>query len=280
MRVLAALAAAASLVALSVSNAPAGAADSCPSSGTLDVLPLHAPIGVHHKVDLVLIGKFDLRRLVPGSLSFHVLTPIGTRNFPGGDDTLGAIFDAPAVGSYTATAHWQLHSCDDPSVNVDESAGPEKFRIFHERRPRARFKATVVIGGDTRKAPIFQTTANCPPSTIGITERLELSVYFERGKKTPTHSSPHSSQVLDKGCAAPPGGPQPKSKNYSWGVVSGGTIGVLPGNTVRVLAEVKSGRKIVGQTRVRFQPAGGNREALFRDAGKCVGRCIKRIFKY
>jgi hypothetical protein len=278
MKGLAALAAAAALVAALGSNSPAGAADGCPSTGSVDVLPLHAPIGVHHKVNLILLPDFELNRLVPGSLSFHVTTPTGSLDLPGGNDSLGASFTAGAIGGYTVAAHWKLYDCGDRSTTADAQSQAGKFQIFHERRPRARFRSSVVPGRAVRKAPIFAVTANCPPSTIGIAERLQLTVYYEVGSKTPTRHSPHTSQVLPKGCGGADG-PKPTTKNFRWGVTRGATIGVLPGNAVRVLAEVKSGSKIVDQTRVRFAPR-GDKEAFVRDAGRCTGGCVKRIFKY
>ena len=259
--------------------APGGAAaDACDSSGTVDVLPLHGAIGVHHQVDLILIAHFELNRLVPHSLTFHVTTPNGSVDYPGGDDTLGAQFHAPEVGSYSASASWQLYGCTDRTVTTTEQAAPVAFKVFRERRPVPRFKATVVPGRSSRGAPIFAVDAACPPSTIRLTQPLTLAIYWQVGAKTPTHASPHSTYALKGGCGSKP--PRdPKTKRYRWGLVRGATIGVLPGNTVRVLGEVKSGKRVVGQTRMRFEPR-GNREALLRDAGKCVHRCVKRIYRY
>jgi hypothetical protein len=262
-----------------IAGVPSGAAaDSCDSTGTTDVLPLHGEIGVHHEVDLILIPSFELNRLVPHSLAFHVTTPAGPMDLPGGDDTLGAHFTALKTGAYTAQATWKLYGCTDRTVTSDEQSNTVPFKVYKERRPVARFKATIVPGRTSSSAPIVAVDAVCPPSTIRTTERLALTVYWQVGTKAPTRRSPHSSVVLPTGCGgkAPP---EPKSVNYKWGVVRGATIGVLPGNTVRVLAEVESGTRIVGQTRMRFEPR-GNREALLRDNGKCVGGCVKRIYKY
>lgn len=259
---------------------PSGSAadSSCDSSGTVDVLPLHGAIGVHHEVDLILLAHFDLVRLVPHSLMFHVKGPSGQVDYQGADDTLGAKFHAPAVGSYSAWATWQLHDCSDPSVLTQQQAAPVDFKVFKERRPVPRFKASIFPGHTSRRAPIFAVDAACPPSTIGVTEPLTLAVYWQVGKKTPSHSSPHSTLVLPDGCSGRKP-TEPRSTNYRWGVVRGATIGVLPGNTVRVLGELKSGKTIVGQTRIRFQPS-GNRVALVRDKGHCVRGCVKRIYKY
>ncbi len=259
-------------------SAGVAADSSCDSSGTVDVLPLHGEIGVHHEVDLILLAHFELNRLVPHSLVFHVAAPKGTHDFPGGDDTLGAQFVAGSVGAYTARASWKLYGCSDRTMVADAQSAVVPFKVFHQRRPAARFKATIVPGRSSSRAPVFAVDAVCPPSTIRVTQPLSLTVYWVVGTGQPGHSSPHSSVVLPTGCGGKPAG-RPHSKSYKWGVVRGATIGVLPGNSVRVLGEVKSGNTIVGATRVRFEPRGA-REALLRDAGACVGGCVKRVFLY
>jgi hypothetical protein len=271
---------AAVVLAIGIAAAPqsGAAADTCDSTGTVEVLPLHGEIGVHHEVDLVLIANFELNRLVPQSLAFHVVTPKGPHDFPGGDDTLGAKFVAGAVGSYTVQASWQLHGCSDRTVITNEQSAVAPFKVFSERRPVARFKATVVPGRTSSRAPIFAVDAVCPPSTIRTTQPLALTVYWQVGRKLPTHRSAHSTLLLPQGCGSKPASAL-KTVDHKWGVVRGATIGVLPGNTVRVLAEVKSGKTVVGATRMRFEPR-GNREALLRDKGSCTGGCVKRVFKY
>lgn len=278
MKLLASVAALCAAIVL-CAGAPAGvAADACDNGATVDVLPLHGAIGVHHEVDLIVLARFELNRLVPNSLVFHVATPTGTKDLAGGNDTLGTKFTAGSIGGYSAYATWKLYGCSDRGAVSEERSAPIAFKVFHERRPGARFKATIVPGRTSSRAPIVAVDAVCPPSTIGVTDPLVLSVFWELGRKTPSHRSPHSNVVLREGCAGR-AGPDPKTKSYSWGVVRGATIGVLPGHTVRVLAEVKSGKTIVGQTRMRFEPR-GNREALLRDRGHCIRGCVKRIFKY
>src|SRR3954454_20755522 len=278
MRPLTLLAALVVAIAVAVVPQSGAAAESCNSTGTVDVLPLHGQIGVHHEVDVILLPDFELNRLVPHSLVFHVTTPTGSQDFPGGDDTLGAKFTAGSVGGYTVRANWKLYACSDRSVVTDEQSAVVPFNVFRERRPVARFKATVVPGGALKRAPIFAVDAVCPPSTIRTTQPLALTIYWTVGRKTPTRRSRHSGLLLPTGCGGKPSAPL-VSVNHRWGVVRGATIGVLPGNTVRVLAEVKSGKTIVGATRVRFQPR-GNREALVRDKGHCSGGCVKRVYKY
>ena len=268
------------LAAAAAAVSPAGAADSsCKSGGTLNVLPLHAPIGVGHEVKFALRPDFDLLRLVPHSLSFHVASASSSRDLPGGDDTLGATMTAPATGAYGVTAHWQLHSCEDPSVIQDEQAGPVNFRVYPERRPYARFRASIVPGRVKHgRAPIFTADYVCPPSTIAKTEPIQLTLWYTVGDKRPTHASARGTELYPKGCATPSATP-PKAKSFSWGELKGATIGVLPGETVHVLGEVKSGSKVIGAIRVRFEPRPGG-ETIVRDSGPCTGGCSKRIYKY
>ena len=269
------------LAAVAAAVSPAGAADtSCKSTGTLDVLPLHAPIGVNHEVKFALRPDFQLERLVPHSLSFHVGTPAGPRDLPGGDDTLGATFTAPARGAYSVTAHWQLRSCDDPSVTGDEHAGPVTFRVYPERRPYARFRTSIVPGRVAHaKAPIFSVDYVCPPDTLAKTEPIQLTLWYTvGGSKRPTRSSAQARELYPKGCATGSAIP-PKSRSFPWGELQGARIGVLPGTTVRVLGEVKSGSKLIGAVRLRFEPKGDG-ETIVRDGGSCSGGCAKRIYKY
>lgn len=261
-------------------SAPAGvAASSCDDSATVDVLPLHGEFGVHHKVDLIMLAKFELNRLVPNSIVFHVAVPGGAPlELPGGNDTLGTSFAPTRIGKYLVTARWKLYGCDDRTQVSDESAQTVAFNVFRERRPAARFKATIPVDRAVKKTPIFAVDAACPPSTIRVTEPLTLTVFWAIGGKQPSHKSKHSSVSLPKGCGGAPKS-TPKTKSYPWGVVRGATIGVLPGNTVRVLGQVKSGKRIVGETRVRFVPV-GDRVGFVRDSGKCVGGCVRRIYPY
>jgi hypothetical protein len=266
--------------AVLVWSAPSGvAADPCDNSGTVDVLPLHGEFGIHHKVDLILLAKFELNRLVPNSIVFHVAVPgKPPLELPGGNDTFGASFVPDTIGTYYVTARWQLKGCDDRSVVSDYSASTVAFKVFRERKPAARFRASIPVDRTSRRAPIFAVDAACPPSTIRVTEPLTLAVYWEVGaKKRPTRKSQHSSLTLPTGCGGKSS--KPRTRNFRWGVVRGATIGVLPGNTVRVLGEVKSGKTIVGQTRVEFIPV-GDRVGFVRDSGRCTGGCVKRIYKY
>ena len=279
MRRLCLLAALAALAAFAWS-APAGvAADSCDDSATVDVLPLHGEFGVNHKINLIILPKFELNRLVSNSLHFHVAVPgKPALELQGANDSLGASFTPDTIGTYMVSARWQLRGCSDRSQIIDGSSASVPFNVYRERKPAPRFRATIPVDRTSKRAPIFAADAACPPSTIRLTEPLTLTVYWEvGGKKAPSHKSKHSSVTLKDGCGGRPS--RSTTKNYSWGVVHGATIGVLPGNTVRVLGEVKSGKAIVGQTRVQFIPV-ADRVGFVRDKGRCAGGCVKRIYKY
>lgn len=262
-------------------SAPSGvAADACDNSATTDVLPLHGEFGVNHKINLILLAKFELNRLVPDSIVFHVAVPgKAPLELQGTNDGLGTSFTPDTIGKYFVTARWKLRGCDDRTQISDASAKTVPFNVFRERRPAARFKSSIPVDRAARKAPLFAVDAACPPSTIRITEPLTLTIYWEVGNKLPTHRSRKSSLSLPDGCGGKPSS-NPRTVQYRWGLVRGATIGVLPGNTVRVLGEVKSGKKIVGATRVRFVPVEGDRTGFVRDSGKCTGGCIKRIYPY
>ena len=262
-------------------SAPAGlAATNCDNSATTDVLPLHGEFGIGHKIDLIILPKFELNRLVSNSIVFHVAVPgKPALELPGANDSLGASFIPDTIGTYYVTARWQLYGCDDRTQISDQTASTVSFKVFRERKPAPRFRATIPPGRTSKRAPIFAADAACPPSTIRVTEPLKLTVYWEVGKRSPSHRSKSSSVTLPKGCGGKPSS-NPHTRSYSWGVVRGATIGVLPGHTVRVLGEVKSGNTIVGQTRVQFVPVGPDRVGFLRDGGRCAGGCVKRIYQY
>jgi hypothetical protein len=272
----------ASLLALAVGawSAPSGvAADACDDSAVVDVLPLHGEFGINHKINLVLLPKFELNRLVSNSIMFHVAVPgKPALELQGGNDSLGASFTPDTIGTYYVSARWRLRGCADRNQISDRSSETVPFKVYRERKPAPRFRATIPVDRTSKRAPIFAADAACPPSTIRVTEPLTLTVYWELGaRKAPTRRSKSSSVTLSTGCGGRPS--RSKTRNYRWGVVRGATIGVLPGHTVRVLGEVKSGKTIVGQTRVRFIPV-ADRVGFVRDKGRCTGGCVKRIYPY
>src|SRR3954452_24408006 len=246
MRRLCLLACVLALVAFAASASNGVAADACDDTATVDVLPLHGEFGINHKIDIVLLPKFELNRLVAASIHFHVAVPgKPALDLPGGNDSLGASFVPDTVGSYYVSARWQLKGCSDRSQVSDGTSATVPFKVFRERKPAPRFRATIPVDRASKRPPIFAADAACPPSTIRLSEPLTLTVYWEvGGKKAPTRKSKHSSVTLKDGCGGKP--TRSKTKNYSWGVVHGATIGVLPGHTVRVLGEVVSGKTIVG----------------------------------
>ncbi|MEA2496082.1 MAG: hypothetical protein QOJ29_3993 [Thermoleophilaceae bacterium] len=269
--VLGALAVAA-VVAIAVSPS-AGAADDCqPGSATISVAPRRIAFG--HQVTLTFHPQFDTTKLVTGSVTFHVKTPSGTKDIGGRKDFLDALFLAPRVGAYSATATWRI-ACADASVPpVIGKTSAIKFDAIHQTRPKVRFNANVGLGRAGNPAAFTVTTA-CPAATIASTERLELAIYFQLGSsKLPTRKSPATRTVFPRGCAEPPEPTQLFTD--TWGSVQGALIKVLPGNTVRILVEAKSGKGLLGSTRLRFKPSGSG-ETIVLDKGKCSGKCVKKI---
>ncbi|MEA2483063.1 MAG: hypothetical protein QOC55_1010 [Thermoleophilaceae bacterium] len=241
------------------SPTPSQACVTSESTGKVSITPANNPIGVHHRVGLQIVPS-DTSDYVPSSGHFEIDGPGGHMTVAG-DSEGGAFWTPSEIGHYDIAASWRMYGCSDgppdfaASATAAMDALPEQRATGMFNHVRRREHAVTPSGYviTARVSVTFEPL--CPVGTVAGPEPLVWTLYYERGRATPTHSSPHT--VSGPFACAPytaHGGPGSPLRHGRYFTIGGDTVTVLEPTTLRVLAEMRSAGTLVATSHLTFTP--------------------------
>ena len=162
-----------------------------------------APIYVKHETGFSINAAQE--SFVMGSEHFTV-SGAASASLAGQD--MAAQYTPPTLGHYVVTATWRQYRCTDidNTTYYDVTTPPAEFDAVPGLMPKARFRTSrrPAVANSRGDATLIGTLV-CPPSDRTRDDDADLVIYWEEGRKKPTHSSRHLKFHSEGGCMRKPG---------------------------------------------------------------------------